>query len=95
MSREALTCADLRRGGGVRPDLALGTLDGEERAALLTHLAGCGTCRRVVDELAQVADRLLLLAPPAEPPSGFESRVVSAIPGPAGAERTAPRGRRV
>jgi hypothetical protein len=31
-----------------------------------------------VDELARVADRLLLLAPEAEPPAGFESRVLAA-----------------
>ncbi len=92
MSRESLTCAEA---GALAPDLALGTLDGEERAALLSHLAGCGTCREAVDELAQVADRLLLLAAPAEPPSGFESRVMSAIPRLARAERAARRRRHV
>jgi hypothetical protein len=61
------------------PEIALGTIDGEERAEALRHLARCGECRRLVDELTTVADELLLLAPVQEPPVGFESRVIDAL----------------
>lgn len=60
-------------------ELALGLLTGPERATGLSHLAACPSCREQVDELARVADRLLLLAPEAEPPAGFESRVLAAV----------------
>ena len=70
-------------------ELALGLLSGPERATGLSHLAGCPNCREQVDELARVADRLLLLAPEAEPPAGFESGVLAAI-GSAGPRLTAP-----
>jgi hypothetical protein len=60
-------------------ELALGLLTGPDRATGLAHLAGCPSCREQVDELARVADRLLLLAPEAEPPAGFESKVLAAV----------------
>ena len=60
-------------------ELALGLLTGPERATGLSHLVDCPSCREQVDELARVADRLLLLAPEAEPPAGFESRVLAAV----------------
>src|SRR6266508_2329690 len=65
----------------VAPELALGVLAGQERAAALQHLAGCGSCRRHLAELAEVADELLLQAPSREPPVGFESRVVGRLTG--------------
>nr|MDQ3641745.1 hypothetical protein [Actinomycetota bacterium] len=71
-----LTCAQLE---DVAAELALGTVAGAERAAALDHLAGCASCRNLVDQLARAADSLLLLAPEAEPPPGFESRVLSRI----------------
>ena len=37
------------------PDLALGALNGAERALVLAHLETCGACRELVDELASVA----------------------------------------
>src|SRR5919108_2872915 len=61
------------------PELALGTAEGEERAAALQHLTGCAGCRRLVSELSSVGDELLLLAPAREPPPGFESRVLGRI----------------
>jgi anti-sigma-K factor RskA len=61
------------------PEIALGIADGEERADALRHLATCAECRRVVEQLSQVADELLVLAPAQEPPAGFESRVLEAI----------------
>jgi hypothetical protein len=72
-------------------ELALGLLSGPERAEALAHLEGCGPCRIAVEELADVADRLLLLAPEAEPPAGFETGVLAR----AGAPTAARRPRRV
>jgi hypothetical protein len=64
-------------------ELALGLLSGPERAEALAHLEGCAACRTTVEELADVADRLLLLAPEAEPPAGFESGVLARAGAPA------------
>lgn len=63
----------------VAPELALGVLVGAERGQALAHLAGCAECRQHVDELSQAADSLLLLAAEAEPPLGFESRVLGRL----------------
>jgi hypothetical protein len=71
---DSLDCAALR---DIAPELALGLLPGAQRAAALGHLAMCGPCRDYVEELSSVADRLLLLSPEDEPPTGFESRVVA------------------
>jgi putative zinc finger protein len=61
------------------PEIALGIVDGEERAEALRHLSTCAECRRAVDGLSQVADELLMLAPVQEPPPGFESRVAEGL----------------
>jgi anti-sigma factor RsiW len=61
------------------PELVLGIVEGEERGRALEHLADCPECRRRVDELTEVADELLLLAPHREPPVGFESEVLSRV----------------
>jgi hypothetical protein len=71
-----MSCEEIR---DLAPEIALGVADGEERAEALRHLSTCAECRRVVEELSQVADELLVLAPEHEPPAGFESRVVDAI----------------
>jgi Putative zinc-finger len=81
-----MSCEELN---ALAPEVALGTIDGEERAEALRHLATCGECRRLVDQLATVADELLMLAPVQEPPVGFESRVIDAL----GFKRRAPRRR--
>jgi hypothetical protein len=60
-------------------ELALGVLEGEERGRALEHLADCPECRHRVEELSEVADQLLLLAPQREAPIGFESRVLSKV----------------
>jgi hypothetical protein len=70
-------------------EIALGIAGGEERAEALRHLSTCEDCRRFVEQLAQVADDLLLLAPVQEPPAGFESRVVEAM----GLQESTPRRR--
>lgn len=69
-------CDELRE---LAPEVALGTLDGEERAEALRHLATCAECRRLVDQLSAVADELLMIAPVQEPPAGFESRVIDML----------------
>jgi hypothetical protein len=71
-----MSCEELN---DLAPEVALGTIDGEERAEALRHLATCGECRRLVDELTTVADELIMLAPVQEPPVGFESRVIDAV----------------
>ena len=71
-----MRCEEIR---DLAPEIALGIADGEQRAEALRHLSTCGECRRVVEQLSQVADELLVLAPTQEPPPGFESRVVKAL----------------
>jgi Putative zinc-finger len=71
-----MSCEELR---DLAPAIALGTIDGEERAEALRHLATCADCRRLVDRLSEVADELLLVAPLEDPPAGFESRVIDAL----------------
>lgn len=69
-----MRCGELEE---LAAELALGTVSGSERAAALDHLAGCAACRDLVDQLARAADTMLLLAPAAEPPPGFESKVLA------------------
>jgi anti-sigma factor RsiW len=64
---------------GVAAELALGIVEGEERGRALEHLAKCPECRRHVEELSEVADGLLLLAPKKEVPVGFESRALAPL----------------
>lgn len=72
-----LACAKVRE---LSAELALGIADGHERAYALAHLERCADCRRDLGRLAEVVEALTELAPAAEPPAGFESRVVSALP---------------
>jgi Putative zinc-finger len=61
------------------PELALGILPGDERAAALAHLDECPGCQQHVSSLAGVTDQLLLLTPKAEPAAGFEQRVLASL----------------
>ncbi|MGH9111367.1 MAG: hypothetical protein ACRDZN_03570 [Acidimicrobiales bacterium] len=63
----------------IAPDLALGLLTGEERAAALEHLEGCQACQAEVASLAGVADDVLLTAPEVTPPAGFDGRVLARL----------------
>ena len=72
-------------------ELALGLLSGPERADALAHLETCPVCRTTVEELSDVADGMLLLAPEAEPPVGFETGVLERLDG---KEQRRPRRRR-
>jgi hypothetical protein len=71
-----MRCDEFRE---LAPEIALGIADGEERAEALRHLSTCAECRRLVEELSEVTDELLLVAPAQEPPVGFESRVVDTL----------------
>jgi Putative zinc-finger len=71
-----LRCSQLRE---MAPDVALGLLTGAERAAALGHLESCAGCRAEVAALASVADEVLLTAPAATPPDGFDRRVLAAL----------------
>lgn len=71
-----MNCEQMR---DLAPEIALGIADGEERADALRHLSDCPECRRLVEQLSEIADELLMLAPIEEPPVGFESRVVDAL----------------
>jgi len=66
-------------------ELALGVLTGRERARALAHVDECPRCADELEQLSRAADTLLLAAPDAEPPMGFETRLfermgVSAVP---------------
>jgi hypothetical protein len=69
-------CEEIRE---LAPELALGIVEGEERGRALEHLADCPDCRRRVEQLSEVADELLRLAPHSEVPVGFESRVLDRV----------------
>ena len=73
-------CTETR---AIAAELALGIAEGHQRATALEHLATCATCRAEVDHLAATADSLLLIAPGAEPPAGFETTVLSRLDDPA------------
>src|SRR5258708_2208106 len=72
-----MTCEELRP---LAPELALNAVSGTERATALAHLVGCGSCQEYVEELAAIADGLLLLAPEDDAPPGFESKVLKRGP---------------
>ena len=63
------------------PELALGLLDGAERAEALAHLERCARCQADVASLTALGEQLLLVAPEVPPPAGFESRVLDQVEG--------------
>jgi hypothetical protein len=69
-------CAETRE---LAVELALGIADGEDRARALEHSAACSDCQRELDRLSVLADELLVLAPEAEPPVGFELRALGLL----------------
>jgi hypothetical protein len=73
MNVSALSCAEVRE---LAPELALGILGGAERAEVVMHVNGCARCQAYVAELTEAADAIPQLAPEAEPPPGFEMRVL-------------------
>lgn len=79
-----MSCEEMHE---LAPELALDIVDGEQRAEALRHLSACADCRRLVEQLSEVADELLTLAPAQEPPLGFESRVLERLDLPAARRR--------
>jgi hypothetical protein len=71
-----MACAEL---ADVAAELALGVLTGRERAMAVAHLGGCDACREDVRQLMATGEHLLELLPPAEPPAGFETRVLERL----------------
>lgn len=61
------------------PDVAAGVASGEERARALAHVARCPRCRHELDNVTEVVDELVLLAPAVEPPAGFETSVLAQL----------------
>ena len=71
-----MTCDEAR---GLVPELALGILDGRQRAAAQAHVASCGPCRAELHRYSEVVDELVTALPGAEPPAGFEQRALARI----------------
>ena len=70
------TCVQAR---DAAPELALGVLDGAERAEVVEHLRNCSRCQAYVAELTEAADVLPLMTGEREPPVGFEHRVLARV----------------
>jgi hypothetical protein len=77
-----MTTMDCSEATTLLDELALDVLPGDRRAALLAHLEECPACRDLLDDLSETADALLLAAPVAAPPAGFEDRVLQQIQAP-------------
>ncbi len=75
MVRE-LTCEEFH---DVAPELALGILDAEDRAAAIGHASHCQGCQHELAALGDVADDVVALTPAVEPPPGFETRVLGTL----------------
>jgi hypothetical protein len=63
-------------------ELAVGALEGRDRAETLAHLQRCARCQTSVAALATTVTRLVDLLPESDPPDGFADRVLAALPGP-------------
>lgn len=68
--------------------LALGEVAEPERGELLSHLSSCGHCRTTYAEIVEAVDATITAAPKAQPPAGFDLRVLSAL----GIQDDRPRG---
>jgi anti-sigma factor RsiW len=73
---KAMNCEQV---AAAAPELALGILPGDERAAALAHLDDCPSCQQEVGSMVGLTDTLLLLTPTAQPPAGFEQRVLETL----------------
>src|SRR2546429_130115 len=71
-----MTCA---RVGELVAELALEVIDGDERGSVLAHIEHCSHCRLEVARSTEAVETLVLLAPAAEPPGGFEERVLERL----------------
>ncbi|MBV8996204.1 MAG: zf-HC2 domain-containing protein [Pseudonocardiales bacterium] len=71
-----LTCDQC---GQLAAELVLHALTEGERARVLAHLDGCPSCRDTVSALTTIANQIIELLPPVQPPAGFEQWVVTAL----------------
>lgn len=71
-----LECAETQEHA---PEFALGILHGAPRAELISHLERCQACATTVADFAEIVDGLMLVAPEAEPPVGFEDHALRAM----------------
>jgi hypothetical protein len=71
-----MTCPEL---AAAAAELALGVLTGRERAIAIAHLDECDACREHVRQLMATGEQLRELLPAAEPPAGFEIRVLERL----------------
>jgi anti-sigma-K factor RskA len=60
-------------------EYALGILPSEDRSRIAAHILRCRECRAEVEDLSRVGEDLLELIPAAEPPLGFDRRVLAAV----------------
>ena len=77
-----MTILDPERHESLRTKLheyALGTLDGRDRGELADHVSRCTECAHELAALNMAVDALLALPGSAEPPVGFESKVMEKI----------------
>jgi hypothetical protein len=64
-------------------EYALGILPVDEARAVSSHILRCRPCRQEIEDIRRIGDQLLDLVPDAEPPVGFDQRLLSAVrPGP-------------
>jgi hypothetical protein len=75
---EPLSCAEAQ---DLAAEVALGIADARDRARLMTHVATCAGCRRLLMDVSETVDAVVVLAPEQQPPPGFESRVLSRLHG--------------
>lgn len=60
-------------------ELALGHLDGRARADALRHAVECRSCRRELQDLAEITGDVLQVGPAVDPPPDFEASVLARI----------------
>ena len=71
-----LTCEQAR---DLAPEYGLGILAQEERAAMAAHVLRCPECRSEVEDYIRLGDDLMEVIPAAEPPPGFDRRVIESL----------------
>lgn len=71
-----LACAEVREAA---TEYALGILSSTEAREVSDHLAVCPACRLEVEQIRVVGEELLDLVPDAEPPLGFDRKVMAGM----------------
>jgi len=75
-----MTCYQVQQ---VATEYALGILPSGEARQVSAHILGCSDCRLETERIREIGDQLLDLVPDAEPPLGFDQRVLSTLAPPA------------